>query len=342
MPTAITTPESDYTNAVILYHWRKCGYCTDFMPEWRSATNKLPSTTRVFELEVDDNRTELRDLGVDLGGGVPRIVAYNASGDEMVYEGQRTADEVGVALNAHLITSSPDVVARSHPATVLYFRHNCGYCVRFLPEFTRFAAQKDTGTVLAVDTAKYPDSMRELATPATGVPHVVHYDAEGNERVFQGERTVSGLKAFVNSVDARGVSFEGGSLMHVKGSAEARLESGLDRIQDRASQVLGPKHRRAFEPDSASVCFIGMHEGGAAMSDRVYILICPDKTPRGKPRVMAAMYGARNGDLTVKIYVGKDKHTLLSNKRRAGFEPVPHTNPYVQALDTFGYHVEMS
>jgi thiol-disulfide isomerase/thioredoxin len=333
-----THPEPEYKNAVVLYHWRKCGHCVKMFPEWRKAVKHLPNSTDVYEIEVNDNRTILNEMDVDIGAGVPRVVAYNSEGDEMVYDGPRVAEELSSALGAHLITVSPSHV--SHPSTVLYFRHNCGYCVRFLPEYLRFAARDDAGTVLAVDTAKYPDVLKKLTHPPTGVPHVVHHDVDGNQTVFSGERTVSGLKQFVEGITPnRGVRFEGG-VMPSGGST--RMEEGLDRLQERAAQVLGSKYRRTFEPENASVHFVGIRDAGTPGSDRVYVLLRPNKTPHGKPEVSACLYGSRHEDMTVKIYVGKDIDTLLRNKRKAKFHPVLETNPYIQALRTFGYHVEMS
>ena len=331
-----TTPEASYKNAVVLFHWRKCGYCVKLFPQFRKSLKSLPRGTEVYELEVDDNREVLNEMGVDLAGGVPRVLAYNSEGEEMVYDGARTADDLAPALGAHLITVSPSHV--SSPATVLYFRHNCGYCVRFLPEYLRFAARA-AGTVQAVDTAKYPEALKALHEPPTGVPHVVHHG--DTQTVFSGERTVSGLKSFVESIaPSRGVNFEGGSLMPSGGST--RIEAALDLLQTRAAVVLGAKYRRTFEPENASVCFIGSRPGGSPGSDRIYILMCPAKTPRGKPGVSACVYGSRGGDMTVKIYVGKDTDALLRNKRKAGFQPVLETNPHVQSLRTFGYHVELS
>jgi thiol-disulfide isomerase/thioredoxin len=335
----LTTPEREYKNSVVLYHWRKCGHCVRFHPEWRKAVKTLPRGTKVYEIEVNDKREVLNDMGVDLGGGVPRVVAYNSEGDEMVYEGTRTAEDVGPALSAHLITVSPAAVP--HPSTVLYFRHNCGYCVRFLPEYLQFARRGDANAVVAVDTARYPAALASLDQQATGVPHVVYYNAEGKQTVFSGERTVSGLKSFVASTNSgRGVNFEGGSFM--PSHDDARMGTALDRLQERASVVLGSKYSRTFEPENASVCFIGSRGGGRPTLDRTYIMLCPDKTPRGKPGVSACVYGSRDGPMTVKIYVGRDTDTLLRNKRKSGFHPVLETNPHVQSLRTFGYHVELS
>ena len=334
----LTTPEPSYTNAVILYHWRHCGHCIRMFPSWKKAVKSFPHGTEVYEIEVEDNRKVLHDMGVDLAGGVPRVVAYNREGDEFVYTGPRTPDAIAQSVSAHLITVNPRV---PHPSTVLYFRHNCGYCVRFLPEYLRFAARPDSGTVLAVDTAEYPEALQGLQHPPTGVPHVVHYDVDGNETVFTGDRTVSGLKSFISSITpGREVNFEGGSLLPT--GRDTRLEAALDRLQDRASVVLGPKYRRAFEPENASVCFIGSCTGDTPGTDRIYILLCAHNTPRGKPGAMACVYGSRHADMTVKIYVGKNTDTLLYNKRKSGYKPVLETNPNVQSLRTFGYCVKLS
>lgn len=337
-----TTPQDEYKNAIVLYHWRRCGHCVRLMPVWKQVVDELPSSIKVFELEVQDSREQLDELGVDLGGGVPRIVAYNQDGDDMVYTGPRTKDEMVAGLSAHLLTVSPSVVKDSYPATVLYFRHSCGYCARFLPEFTKFASMKNVGNVFAVDTTKHPSALKSLSPPATSVPHVVHYDRSGTQRVFKGERTRAQLKSFATDTGSRGVSFEGGNLIPVGGNIEARLAESLNSLQDRAADMLGLKYDRTFEPENAVVCFIGKRTGSNPEDDRVYILLCPHKIPRGRSGVLACMYGSRRDSMTVKIYVGKHKATLINSKRKSGFHPVPETNPNVQALETFGYHVELS
>lgn len=342
---ASTTPQSHYKNAVVLYHWRKCGYCVRLMPEWERLKSRLPPSVKVYEVEVEDHRETLKGLGVNLGGGVPRIEAYNAEGDQMVYDGARTADAMLPVITIHLISSSPDQVAASLPCTVLYFRHTCGFCVRFLPEFIAFATGKDSGTVLAVDTSQHPAAIQSLSPPANTVPHVVHHASDGSQHVFDGERTSKALRAFVagQGGDAkRSVSFEGGSLMPVSNSTEVQLGHALDALQDRARLVLGKKFGSTFEPDNASVCFIGKHNSSVPGKDRIFILLCPQQVPRGKRNVMAGIYGTRGSKLTVKIYVDVDRDSFVANKRRKDFHPVLETNSHVQVLETFGYYVEMS
>lgn len=340
----ITTPEPEYQNAVVLYHWKKCGYCVKMKPEWEQVKRSLPESTDIYEIEVEDSRESLLDLGVDLGGGVPRIEVYNQEGDKMVYNGARTAEEMVPAFMIHLISSSPQSVEASQPCLVLYFRHSCGFCVRFLPEFVAFAGEKGVGCVKAVDTEKYTTATRRLSPPASTVPHVVYHGSDGSQTVFRGDRTKSELKRFVldqEEESGKNVSFEGGSLKPVRGSTELQLEEALDALQKKSLDVLGKRFGRTFEPENASVCFIGKRTSSTPDQDRIFILLCPNKIPRGKRNVMAGVYGSRRGVLTVKIYVDTDMESFIRNKRGKGFKPVPETNPNVQALETFGYYVEM-
>lgn len=338
-----TEPQPKYANAVVLYWWSKCGHCIKLMPEWKRALTSLPESVAVYEIEVDASRERLHQLGVDLGGGVPRIEVYNPEGAMMVYEGDRTAASMMDAFLPHLLTISPGRLRKKLPALVLYFRHNCGFCVKFLPEFIRFSASTDEA-VFMVDTAKHPDAMKSLASPASGVPHVVYYDAKGREHEFTGERTAEALQGFVDThqPSGRGVSFKGGSLKPVPGSAETRLTDALDALQVKSKRVLGRTHGQAFEPDRASVHYVGFKGNDLPGGDRIYILLCPDTTPRGKPRVMAAVYGPRGGQLSSKIYVDKQPDALLRGKKSAGFTPVVETNPFVQYLQAFGYDVGFS
>jgi thiol-disulfide isomerase/thioredoxin len=340
-----TTPEEGYKNAVVLYHWRKCGYCVKMKPEWEQVKRALPGSTAIYEIEVEDNREALVDMGVDLGGGVPRVEVYNQDGDKMVYNGARVADEMVPAIMTHLISTSPQGVEESKPCLVLYFRHSCGFCVRFLPEFLAFAGGKGVGCVKAVDTEKYTTATSRLSPPATTVPHVVYHAGDGSQTVFRGDRTSSGLRQFVSDQEeesGKNVSFEGGSLKPATGSTEPQLEEALDTLQKKSLDVLGKRFGRTFEPENASVCFIGKRTSSTTPDqDRIFILICPNKIPRGKRHVMAGVYGSRRGVLTVKIYVDTDMEAFIRNKRAKGFKPVPETNPNVQALETFGYYVEM-
>jgi thiol-disulfide isomerase/thioredoxin len=314
----------------------------------------------VWEIEVEDHKSKLERLGVSLGSGVPRVMFYNSRGVGVVYKGDRSADSVLDAADDHIgleggggeeeedapLSVSPLHVASNLPATVLYFRHSCGYCVRFLPTFTEFSKRGDVGTVLSVDTALHPDAMGKLNPDASspGVPHVVYHGDDGTQIPFQGERTVSALTKFVKKMKSVGnnVSFEGGSTIPVRGSADVRLTSALNKLQERASSMLGKRYRRVFEPENSDVTFVGARSRDVVNNDRVYILLSPVRQPRGKPTAHACVYGSRTGELTTKIYVNKDTNVLLRNKRGSGFLPVRETNPYVQALQSFGYHVGLS
>lgn len=353
MMAASTEPQTQYTNAVVLYYWTRCTHCIKLIPEWKQALRQLPASTTVYEIEVNEQRERLLSLGVDLGDGVPRIVVFNHEGDAFEYSGPRTRDALVNGIRTHLITVHPKEIRKRVPVTVLYFRHTCGFCTRFLPTFLRFAAQAHVGEVVAIDTSQHPQALQALDPPATTVPHVVHFDELGKQTVFTGERTVYQLNEFLTSVTPRKQQLSGGGggrnvsfpekvSRRVQGDTKSRLDPLLDRLQKRAQTSLGDAHALAFEPDNADVCFIGVRTMDTPTEDTVYILINPTNPPRGRPPVMASIYGSKKNGLSAKIYTrDKDLTTLLRNKRRAGFHPVPETNPFVHALREFGYHVEL-
>lgn len=328
------------------------------MPLWESAIRPqlISRGIDVSEIEVEDNKLRLEELGVTLGKGVPRIVYYTASGEGVVHTGERTARAILHGADTHITSLSagasdvpsvsPSFVTENLPATVLYFKEKCSFCTRFYPEFSSFAHSPNVGTVVRVDMKLHPQALRTLHPSATspGVPHVVFHRQDGTQIPYGGERTASALRKFLKQLQStdRHVSFEGGSTMPVHGSAEARLTHALDKLQERASTTLGNSYRRTFEPDKSTVTFVGIQSHTNANADRVYILLSPLRKPRGKPPAHACIYGSRSGEFTTKIYVNKDIEVLLRNKRHAGFVPVTDADPYVSALKTFGYHVELA
>ena len=327
------------------------------MPMWHN--DVVPALVShgvgVKEIEVEDNKSRLEQLGVSLSGGVPRVMFFNHAGVGVAHTGERTGTNVVRGALAHLDLSggggelssvTPAHVAAHLPATVLYFRHSCGYCVRFLPTFTEFSVSDGVGTVVGVDTTAHPAAMGALNADAQspGVPHVVYHGADGTQTPFTGERTVVALRRFVKTMSdspRRGVSFEGGRLP-VTGSSDSRLSVALNKLQEMAGRMLGAPYSRVFEPENSFVSFVAVRELNTPSNDRVYILLEPNRQPRGKPTAHAAVYGSRMGELTTKIYVNKDISALLRNKRAAGFLPVRETDSHVQALQTFGYHVGLS
>ena len=373
-----STPQSTYKKGVVLYHWRKCPHSARFMPRWSSEIRPqlLEQGLNVWEIEVEDHKATLEHLGVSLGEGVPRIMFFNDEGVGVAHIGDRSARSILSACSTHIGSMSggggggdnaggdnagsdnaggdnadlpsvtPSFVTDNLPATVLYFRHSCGYCVRFLPTFTEFSHGSDVGTVVSVDTSVHPEAMGALHPDARspGVPHVVYHASDGTQTPFRGDRTLSALRKFVKSMSSarRSVSFEGGSTLPVTGSADVRLTVALDKLQQSAAETLGKRYRRVFEPENSSVSFVGSRTRDSVNADRVYILLSPHRQPRGKPTAHACVYGSRRGELTTKIYVNKDTDALLRNKRGAGFSLVRDTDPYVAALDTFGYHVDLS
>lgn len=109
MPLHTAPSSKTYTNAVVLYYWRQCGHCKQFAPVFDQVVNVLPSTLDIYSIEVFDHRKKLAKLGVDLNQGVPRLLVYDASGGEHLFEGDRTVE--GVINFVHTNLNSATAVA---------------------------------------------------------------------------------------------------------------------------------------------------------------------------------------------------------------------------------------
>ena len=330
-----TVPETTYSNSVVLYHWDKCGHSAKLMPTWRSVRRTLPSGPRVHEIDVEEHQGVLMAAGVDLGAGVPRVLTFNSEGVSKPYSGPRTKLEMTTGIRAHLVSVSPERIRDHAPVTVLFFRYSCGFCTKFLPTYLSWGTRPGSGTVVTVDTEQHPDALSQLETPATTVPHVVYFGSGGEQVVFDGERTPRGLDAFLARARTgpQRVSFKGGYLKPVRGDARSRLSPALNALQDQAGVGLGESHRRAFEPESSDVVFVGVRGGDGPNDDRICVVIAPQQVPAGRVPVVATVSGARaGGDMVAKIRRG-------TAYAPAGYAPVQDTNPYVQALRHFGYTV---
>jgi hypothetical protein len=330
-----TVPEPAYSNSVVLYHWKKCIHSTSLMPTWRQVRRALPRGARVYEIDVEEHRSTLLEAGVDLGAGVPRVVTFNSEGVPRPYAGERTRQDMTASIRAHLASVSPARVRAHAPATVMYFRYSCGFCTKFLPQFLSWGTRPGSGTVMTVDTEQHPGALSELETPATTVPHVVYFGVGGEQVVFEGERTVRGLDAFLSAAhpDPQHVTFKGGYTKPVQGDAHSRLTPALNDLQKLAETGLGSNYRRTFEPENADVVFVGVKGGESPRDDRMCIVIAPQEVPEGRQPVVATLSGARTGD------------DMAARIRQVGtyvppeYTPVMDTNPYVQALRYFGYTV---
>ena len=94
MPLYSAPSTKPYRNAVVLYYWRQCGHCKTFAPIFDQVVSVLPAELDIYSIEVFDHRFKLEKLGVDLNNGVPRLLVYDQSGGEHLFQGERTLDEV--------------------------------------------------------------------------------------------------------------------------------------------------------------------------------------------------------------------------------------------------------
>ena len=344
-----TLPQPSYENGVVLYYWKQCGHCVRFMPEWQKTVKTLEAEhVDVWEIEVEERKSELEDLGVTLGEGVPRIVFYSA-GREEVYNGIRSADAIIAQFHnfKHYLPSiSPDQV--TPPAVILYSRDSCHFCKLFKPKFAEFAAQAPLGLQIAlIDVAHHPQALQMLQPEASSptVPHVVFHSKNGDHIPFSGNRTVAALQTFSSNLfshqlqgGAKTIHFQTDQSPVTAPTAAKKMKYALDILQEKCLRTLGKQYIRTFEPENSFISFVGKYRGESPQKDRIYILFTPTHQPRGKPSAYAAIYGHSN--LTSKIYVDKDIETLIANKKSTGFKSVSSSqDPYISSLREFGYFI---
>ena len=97
-------PASTYKKGVVVYHWRKCPHSVRFMSSWDDEIRGrlLKRGLNVWEIEVEDHKSELERLGVSLGAGVPRVVFFNEEGVGMVHKGDRSVSSVLAGAASHV------------------------------------------------------------------------------------------------------------------------------------------------------------------------------------------------------------------------------------------------
>jgi thiol-disulfide isomerase/thioredoxin len=350
----LTEPADSYKNAVVLYTWRQCGHCKQFAPTFADMIQTLPPSTKVYAIDVFDHKAKLQAQGLDLGRGVPKLLVFNGVGEEYAHAGPRDLETVNTTTRLNLLSTSPEDVAQRLPAFVLYFRHTCGYCVRFAPTFVQLPGTVAGVDVMAVDIEKYPEALSNLEPQAgsTGVPHMVYHPSSGPQVPYEDQREVALIQKFVNDQQAV-VALEGGGARRAvsfsekhRTDARRRLGEALDELQHVAGDELGDTFRDLFEPKESSVCYVGWCCKGDLSKDRVYVMIIP-KGDRpleddGTLPVFAVLYGARlHGVITPRVYHNKNPEQLLRRKYNAGFRKARQTDVYVQELREFGYRVRV-
>ena len=85
------------------------------------------------------------------------------------------------------------------PKELVYFYMNgCGHCKKFTPTWDQFASGYNGN--LKVRKVERNDAGSELDTyQVKGFPTVLLLDGNGGKKEFQGDRTIQGLEAFIQS-----------------------------------------------------------------------------------------------------------------------------------------------
>ena len=114
-------PASTYKKGVVVYHWRKCPHSVRFMSSWDDEIRGrlLKRGLNVWEIEVEDHKSELERLGVSLGAGVPRVVFFNEEGVGMVHKGDRSVSSVLAGAASHVGISGGGGGGATLPACLL-------------------------------------------------------------------------------------------------------------------------------------------------------------------------------------------------------------------------------
>lgn len=262
----------------------------------------------------------------------------------------------------HLVTSSDQITG---PALVLYFYYECPYCRKISKTFGELAKLvKQTFrsldapqhvSVLAVNTRAFPAAMGRLLPPASGVPHLVYYDKHQRQTVFDGDRTVDALFAFITSQQARSRNkrvkhLRGGMgpVVILKGKRVIFdedpvatlpfaniLKDGISKLMAQFNERLGGGVSDLLTPEFAFVCFVGLN----LVLSKVYIIIVP-KTPVliGGCLLFGVVCGDwRQPSLTVETHFDiRDMADFLTRTSKTYNQPTG-TNPWIDNLEALGY-----
>lgn len=344
----LTQPQKQYANAVVLYHWNKCGHCVRFMPEWTRAKSQfLTKGVNVGEFEVEQNAARLRQHGVNLNEGVPRVLMYDAQGHERLYTGERTAS----ALLAGFFAPQLKTVDPNHipiPSVVLFYRDTCRFCTEFKPTYIQFANSMMNNNnnndkhieVVGVDTVAHPTALSMLLPEAASksVPHVVYFGTDGRQIPFGRNRTVEDLHAFVNeqTTHKKHVRFHGGSNDETVAQLGDVFEQLEEVWQDELSENENDRH--IFAPHQAIVLYVGKKRGDTPRDDKVCIVLRPNE----HSDVFAVIYSSKyhHNKLRGKFAFDKDVFAYVRNKRYAKFRTITsRDDPLIHTLLELGYYI---
>jgi thiol-disulfide isomerase/thioredoxin len=102
-PAPRAEPQASYKQAVVLYYWKRCGYCKQFAPIFQDVVARLPNYVKVYQIEVAEQRPRLEQLHVNTSIGVPRVELYDAQGRAREYTGPRQVQPLLQTIQEHVM-----------------------------------------------------------------------------------------------------------------------------------------------------------------------------------------------------------------------------------------------
>jgi thiol-disulfide isomerase/thioredoxin len=91
-------------NKICLYYADWCGHCKNFLPEWKILKNKIESTDLNTKIEIKEYNCENDEqlCKKENVRGYPTVILHKIDGNNISYEGGRTAADVLNFLNAEI------------------------------------------------------------------------------------------------------------------------------------------------------------------------------------------------------------------------------------------------
>ena len=279
--------------------------------------------------------------------------------------------EEATATIQHLVINN-DVI--KGPALVLYFYYGCPYCRIFSKNFAELDVKvKQRGNkvkLMAVNTIEFPNAMKNLDIPASGVPHLVYYNKKNKQTVYSGrEREVGMLLSFImsqrgnglNTVNDNTLTMSGGNLYtNLSGgiitnpnSSDNKLrnvafgpglvapllqniENAFTKLSLESETKFKDGASELFSSKCAYVCYVGI--GRAEVKDLLYIIIVPNiHIFINNNLLFGVICGNKQSLLAVEIHTDiPNIKEFLKSKRKEYLIP-PSTNPIIDKLETMGY-----
>ena len=85
-------------------------------------------------------------------------------------------------------------------AMVLFFLPGCGWCSKMMPEWEKLEASQEENSevdIKKVDCGENPEVAKEQGI--SGFPTIIMFGANGEKKVFEGDRTKESFEEFITS-----------------------------------------------------------------------------------------------------------------------------------------------